>query len=188
VPHIYTEESCGTPVWEKISPGSAMPDRSLLAGYDSRICDGTKCGKEIFVSMASIGGSRFLGKTWFVRSDACSSMAIGVESVITKDDCRILTMGASSFGSVRFGWREVKAAGNKANRYDAPKYAFNAGNDANNHGPLYVCRFRDANNGDLLVGNSYFPRHDGHCCAAEYGGGVVHGDECEILTKEPCQT
>jgi len=182
--HKYEEGSCGFPQWEMIQSGSPVPDRALAAGHDIHICDGTVCGKDIYVSMIDLNGGIALGKTWFKRDDACASVAYAGEGV-SGQSCRVLTMGSANHGAVRFAWAHVDAFGNKANRYEAPKNALVAGNDPDNHGPIYVCRFRDEH-GDFLVGQTWFPRHDESCCSAEYGGNVVRGQHCEILTKEPC--
>jgi hypothetical protein len=39
------EGTCGLPMWTVISPESQVPDRALVAAHDTRICDGTACGK-----------------------------------------------------------------------------------------------------------------------------------------------
>eukprot|EP00614_Pseudopedinella_elastica_P014581 CAMPEP_0172581450 /NCGR_PEP_ID=MMETSP1068-20121228/660_1 /TAXON_ID=35684 /ORGANISM="Pseudopedinella elastica, Strain CCMP716" /LENGTH=226 /DNA_ID=CAMNT_0013374425 /DNA_START=38 /DNA_END=718 /DNA_ORIENTATION=- len=181
----YEEGSCGFPQWEMIGPGSGMPDRALAAGHDTKICDGTVCGKDLYVSMIEINGGVALGKTWFKRDDACASVAYAGQGVTGEASCHVLTMGSATHGAARFAWAKAEAAGNRANRVEAPKNAIVAGNDLDGNGPLYVCRFADET-GDFLVGQTWFPRHDEACCSAEYGGGVVRGEHCEILTKEPC--
>ena len=187
-PHPYEEGTCGQPLWAVVTPGSSVPDAALLAGHDSQVCDGTVCGKDIYVSMVSVGGGAALGKTWFKRTDGhCASLAFEGEGIAASTDgsCRVLTMGSAAHLRVRFNWEAVEAFGNGPNRFTAPKRALVAGNHPENHGPLYVCRFVD-DKGDHLVGQTWFPRHDEACCSAEYGGGVVTSAHCEVLTKEPC--
>ena len=185
-PNAYTEGTCGQPLWTSINAGSPLPDNALVAGSDSSICDGTICGKDIYVSIVDSAKGVNIGKTWFTRADACSNSAQGGASVTTKNNCRVLTMGSGTFKNVRFDWTAVESTNMVHNRVDAPTNALAAGN--NNHGPLYVCRFaHELNAGDSLVGSTWFPRSDGHCCSAEYDGHVVYGNHCEILTTETCQ-
>lgn len=59
--------------------GEGVPDRALVAGKDSHVCDGTVCGKDIYVSMFNVDGGVAVGKTWFTRSDgSCASAALHV--------------------------------------------------------------------------------------------------------------
>jgi hypothetical protein len=101
------------------------------------------------------------------------------------DECRVLTMGSAAHLKERFAWVAVEAHGNANNRFTPPPSALVAGNHPDDHGPVYVCRFVD-DHGDHLVGQTWFPRHDEACCSAEYGGGVVTSEHCEILATENC--
>ena len=153
----YAEGSCGMPLWAAFAPGDGVPARALVAGRDHGICDGTECGKDVYVAMvAEQGGGVALGKTWFRRSDgACASLGLDGEASAAAVGCRVLTMGSATHGGSRFGWAAVEAAGNSGtthhrdgsksgpNRYEAPPHAFSAGNDPGAHGPLYPCRFVD---------------------------------------------
>ena len=184
-PDPYTSDSCGKPIWASVDSGSPLPDRAFAAGFDRYICDGTICGRDLYVSLISDHGGRFTGKTWFQREDACSNSIIHGQSVVTKHDCRVLVMGSAQYGSLRFAWIAVSAYGNNQNIYDAPAQAMTAGN--NEGGPTYVCRFRTSS-GDQIVGSTYFPRRDSFCCSAEFNGAEIRGSTCEVLITEPCQT
>jgi hypothetical protein len=75
----YVENTCGFPQWAVIEAGDPVPDRALVAGRDSHICDGTDCGKDMYVSMFNVEGGVAVGKTWFTRSDdSCASAALHV--------------------------------------------------------------------------------------------------------------
>mmetsp|Transcript_62422 Transcript_62422/g.125044 ORF Transcript_62422/g.125044 Transcript_62422/m.125044 type:complete len:231 (-) Transcript_62422:140-832(-) len=187
------EGSCGLPMWTVVKPESQVPDRAFVAAHDTRLCDGTVCGKDIYVSMvAGVNGGVSVGKTWFTRTDGmCASLAYAGEGMGAGEECRVLTMGSSTHGASRFEWAPVEAFGNSGegtlgyNRFVAPKNAMVAGNDPVDHGPIYVCRFLD-DHGEYLVGQTWFPRHDEACCSAEFGGGEARGQQCEILVKKAC--
>lgn len=59
-----------------MGPNFPVPDRALVAGRDSTMCEGTLCGKDIYVSAADVDGVTVSGKTWFPRDDgSCASVA-----------------------------------------------------------------------------------------------------------------
>jgi hypothetical protein len=65
--------------WTVVAPGGSAPENALVAGHDAHVCDGTVCGKDMYVSMVAMGGGVAVGKTWFKRGDGhCASVAFEV--------------------------------------------------------------------------------------------------------------
>lgn len=180
----YQPGACGVVEWVGVSANKDdPPDNAVAGGRDQNLP--IKSNTLYVCRAADSHGHMIPGKTFMPRSDsACNAADVhdDGESVLTRSYAEVLTVSPRAFSGRRLEWAPVAPGVNQ----HAPSGALATGN--NEVGQLYSCRFSaDAElHGDLIVGQTHFPRSDGYCCSAEFGGEVLHSARCEVLVTAHC--